>query len=94
MKIKIPYKYLLLIATLLYFNIIFLPPLGRRHFNFKEGEIATEDIIAPYDFSIPKTDDELLEERNAIVQRLPPVYDYDPGVLRNLESTIGSLEKM
>uniref|UniRef100_A0A7C6AH82 HDIG domain-containing protein n=1 Tax=candidate division WOR-3 bacterium TaxID=2052148 RepID=A0A7C6AH82_UNCW3 len=94
MKTKIPYKYLLLIATFLYLNIIFLPPLGGRRFNFKEGEIATEDIIAPYDFSIPKTDAELLEERNAIVQRLPPVYDYDYGIYKHLETTVSILERM
>jgi len=94
MKTKIPYKYFLLIATLLYLNIIFLPPLGGRRFNFKEGEIATEDIIAPYDFSIPKTDTELLEERNAIAQRLPPVYDYEHSVYKNLETAIVSLERM
>ncbi|MEO0123898.1 MAG: HDIG domain-containing metalloprotein [candidate division WOR-3 bacterium] len=94
MKIKIHYKYILLIAVLFYLNIIFLPPLGGRRFNFKEGEIATEDIIAPYDFSIPKTEDELIEERSAIAQRLPPVYDYNYGVVKNLETTIGGLEKM
>ncbi len=94
MKIRIPYRYLLIIATILYFNIVFLPPLGGRRFNFKEGEIATEDIIAPYDFPIPKTEDELLEERNAIAQRLPPVFDYEYGVLKSLETTIGSLERM
>ncbi len=94
MKIRIPYRYLLIIAVFLYLNIIFLPPLGGRRFNFKEGEIATEDIIAPYDFSIPKTEDELLEEKKAIAQRLPPVYDYNYGVVKNLETTIISLERM
>lgn len=94
MKIKIPYKYLLFIGLLLYLNIIFLPSFGSKRYHFKEGEIATEDIIAPYNFSIPKTEEELLEERNRIAQRLPPVYDYDPEVLRGFENTVNRLIKM
>ncbi|MCX7994921.1 MAG: HDIG domain-containing protein [candidate division WOR-3 bacterium] len=94
MKIRIPCKWLTLIGTVLYFNIIFQPSFGTRRFNFKEGEIATEDIIAPSSFSIPKTEEELQEERNAIAQRLPPVYDYKPEVLTDLETTLTGLERM
>ncbi|MEO0183584.1 MAG: HDIG domain-containing metalloprotein [candidate division WOR-3 bacterium] len=94
MKIRIPYRSLLYAGLFLYFNIIFLPSMGTKRYNLKEGEVATEDIIAPYNFTIPKSEEELLAEKNAIAQRLPPVYEYQPQVLKNLESTLWGLEKM
>jgi putative nucleotidyltransferase with HDIG domain len=92
MKIKILYKYLVLLGVAIYFNLIFLPPIGGKRFNLKEGEIANEDIIAPYDFIVPKSEEELTEERNAIARRLPPVYNYEPAVGQNVESAISQLE--
>ncbi len=92
MKIKIPYKYPVFIGILIFLNIIFLPEFRGRHFSFKEGEIATEDVIAPYKFSIPKTEQELIEEKNQIAQRLPLIYDYNTGIIENLEQSINQLE--
>ncbi len=92
MKIKIPYKYPVFIGILIFLNIIFLPEFRGRHFSFKEGEIATEDVIAPYNFSIPKTEQELIEEKNQIAQRLPSIYDYNTGIIENLEQSINQLE--
>lgn len=94
MKIKIHYKYPVFIGVLILLNIIFLPEFQGRHFSFKEGEIATEDVIAPHKFSIPKTEPELLEEKNQIVQRLPSIYDYNAGIIENLEKGISQLEML
>lgn len=94
MKIKIHYKYPVFIGFLILLNIIFLPDFQGRHFSFKEGEIATEDVIAPHKFSIPKTESELLEEKNQIVQRLPSIYDYNAGIIENLEKGISQLEML
>ncbi|MGQ9665391.1 MAG: HD family phosphohydrolase [bacterium] len=94
MKIKIPYKYPAIIGILISLNIIFLPEFRGRHFSFKEGEIATEDVIAPYNFLIPMTEQELIEEKNQIAQRLPPIYDYDADLVRNLEYHINRLETL
>jgi len=94
MKIKIPYKYPILIGILIFLNIVFLPQFGGKRFSFKEGEIATEDVIAPHNFSIPKTELELIEERNEIAQRLPPIYDYDVDIIKNLENNINHLETL
>ncbi len=92
MKIKIPYRYLILIGLVIFLNIIFLPKFGGKRYNLKEGEIAIEDVIAPYNFSILKTEQELVEEKNEIAQRLPPIFDYNADVVRNLESDINQLE--
>ncbi len=92
MKTRIPHKYLILAGLLVLLNLIFLPEFGGRQFSLREGEIANNDVIAPYDFSIPKTEQELTEERNEIAQRLPPIYDCDVDLIRSLENNINNLE--
>ncbi|MBD3168084.1 MAG: HDIG domain-containing protein [candidate division Zixibacteria bacterium] len=46
----------------------------------KLGEIATEDIIAPIDFYILKTDEEMERERQDELNRLSPFLVYDSGI--------------
>ncbi len=92
MKVKIPYKSLILAGLIILLNLIFLPEFGGKRFNFREGEIATEDVIAPYDFFIPKSEQELMQEKNEIAQRLPPIYNYDAEVVRIYENAMNRLE--
>ena len=100
MKLKIRPKYLVLIGIILLLNIIFPPPKVPTKHSVNEGEIAVSDIIAPYDFYIPKTEQELYEEKNEIAARIPPVFELDNTVhkmvlkkLNGLQNLIDSLRK-
>ncbi|MEO0185276.1 MAG: HDIG domain-containing metalloprotein [candidate division WOR-3 bacterium] len=94
MKTRIPCKFLIAVGIIVFLNIVFLPQFGGKRYSFKEGEISTEDVIAPYDFSVPKTDQELAEEKDEIAQRIPPIYDYNVDIAKNLENDVGRLEVM
>jgi len=85
MKLKIPPKYLILIGAILLLNIVFPPPpVGPKKYDVSPGEIAKQDVIAPYDFLIPKTEEELARERMEITKRIPPVYELD----RTIEGSV------
>jgi putative nucleotidyltransferase with HDIG domain len=79
---------------ILLLNIIFPPPAVPQRYDTTTGEIALQDIIAPYDFFIPKTEQELAEEREEIARRIPRVFDLDNTVVRTVTLEIDGLEKM
>ncbi len=100
MKPKIRHKYLILFGTIVVLNLLFQPPISQKKYKIKEGEIANFDIIAPYDFPIPKSETELQRERGEIARRIPPVYILANTVpqkvgimISNLISLIDSLKR-
>lgn len=94
MKLKIPHKYLILTGIILLLNIIFPPPMVPSKYSISDGEIASSDVIAPYDFFIPKTEQELNEEREEIAKRIPPVYELDNTILKMVGKKIEGLERL
>jgi cyclic-di-AMP phosphodiesterase PgpH len=64
----------------------------------ERGVVAPQDIIAEFDFEVPKTDAELARERAEAASGVPPVLDYLPGAqdemigsVRNLFTSIDSV---
>ncbi len=94
MKLRIPHKYLILIGIILLLNVIFPPPAVPPKYTLSEGEIASFDIIAPYDFFIPKAEQELLQERDEIAKRIPPVFELDNRVLKTVSKKIDGLKSL
>jgi len=94
MKPRIPHRYLILIGIILLLNIIFPPPVVPQKYILSEGEIASFDIIAPYDFFIPKAEQELYQERDEIAKRIPPVFELDNRVFRTVTKKIEGLESL
>jgi putative nucleotidyltransferase with HDIG domain len=94
MKLKIPHKYLILTGIILLLNIIFPPPMVPSKYSISDGEIASSDVIAPYDFFIPKTAQELNEEKEEIAKRIPPVYESDNTILKMVGKKIEGLERL
>ncbi|UCD05013.1 MAG: HDIG domain-containing protein [candidate division WOR-3 bacterium] len=88
---KIQPRLLLFIGTILLLNIIFPPPAVPQKYDLTTGEIAPYDIIAPYDFYIPKTEQRLEEEREEIARRIPPVYELDNTVFSSITADVGRL---
>jgi len=60
---------------------------------FREGEAATETVIAPFTFDIPKSGAELEREQMDAVDRVLLVVDYDGEVRRRVGSRLRSLRR-
>lgn len=75
---KLIFRVALLAA--LVFGITFLYPIEKVYLPIEVpqvGEIATEDIAAPFDFPIFKTEEELKRDRDLVMSNLRPVVAYD-----------------
>ena len=92
MKRKIHHRLLNFVGVLVLLNIVFAPPISRRKYNLKAGEIATYDVIAPYTYAIPKSPEELAVERAEIATRIPPIFESNQGVAKSLYKRVGALE--
>ncbi|UCD19915.1 MAG: HDIG domain-containing protein [candidate division WOR-3 bacterium] len=92
MKLRIQPKLFIFIGVILLLNIIFPPPAVPQRYEISSGEIANQDVIAPYDFFIPKTDQQLREEREGIARRIPRVFVLDNAVPSEISRRISTLE--
>ena len=62
--------------------VSFLPREGKFKYEFQKGKPwMHEDLIAPFDFPIYKTEAELFEERNNILKDFKPFFNYDSSVV-------------
>lgn len=62
--------------------VFFLPREGKFKYEFQMGKAwMNEDLIAPFDFPIYKTDAELFEERNLLLKDFKPFFKLDSLVL-------------
>ena len=91
MKLRIKPRLFIFIGIILLLNIIFPPPSMPQRYDIATGEVAPYDIIAPYDFYIPKTEQRLQEERAEIARRIPPVFELDNTVFQGISDEIAGL---
>ena len=54
----------------------------------KEGDIASEDITAPFDFPVMKTAEELSADSTRKIREVPPVLTYDRNTADSVERTL------
>ncbi len=75
------YKYILYVITIACI-VFFFPRGGKFKYEFQKGKPwQYENLYAPFDFSIKKTADEIIQERNAIEADQIDYYDYDEIVV-------------
>lgn len=55
----------------------------------RTGTVASEDVIAPFDFAVPRTDEDLARRRDQAALTVPPVYGVVPGAA---DSALARLE--
>jgi putative nucleotidyltransferase with HDIG domain len=71
------FKYILYIVAVA-FIVFFLPKGGKFKYEFQKGKPwQFENLYAPFDFSIKKTDAEITKEKQAIESSQLPYYQYD-----------------
>ncbi len=64
---------------------LFVPPDFPR-----EGDIATAEIIAPFDFPVLKSLEELHAEEDEIRRDTPPILSYDRAIADSIQRTLGT----
>lgn len=88
----------IVLSAALIFGITFLYPIDKVYLPIDVpavGELATKDIIAPFEFPILKTDEELKRDRELIISSLRPVVAYDTVMSRAVyEGAILFFEKI
>ncbi len=74
------YKILLLLTTTLFVVYLF-PKTGKFRYSFEKGKPwQSENLLAPFDFAIRKTENELQKERDAINERSEVYFNVDYSV--------------
>jgi len=58
---------------------------------YEVGSVASDNVIAPFAFSVPKTEQELTKERDAAAATVEPVLDYVPAALDSTRRQLGAL---
>ena len=71
------FKYILYVVAVA-FIVFFLPKGGKFKYEFQKGKPwQFENLYAPFDFSIQKTDAEIAKEKQVIESNQLPYYRYD-----------------
>lgn len=69
--------------------VFFFPKGGKFKYEFQKGKPwQFENLYAPFDFSIQKTEDELAKEKQAIIDNQTLYYRYDEKIVENVVSSL------
>jgi len=72
--------------------LLLFPPSRRTHdVIFTEGEIADRNVIAPFDFEVPLSDEDLNMQRASATLRVLPVYNRDVAVEQDLTNNLTAI---
>jgi hypothetical protein len=71
--------------------VLFPPAQPTREVSFKAGDIADRTIVAPFDFEVPVTAEELQVRRAGALLRVLPVYAHDRSVEAGLTQDLSEL---
>ncbi|MGB2758565.1 HD family phosphohydrolase [Maribacter stanieri] len=81
------FKYILYVVAVA-FIVFFLPKGGKFKYEFQKGKPwQFENLYAPFDFSIQKTDAEIAKEKQVIESNQLPYYRYDRAEVENVEQS-------
>jgi putative nucleotidyltransferase with HDIG domain len=79
-----------ILAIFILLNIMY-PQKGKFFTSVREGEIAEQDVIAPFTFPIRKEAKEIEEERKRAIENVLPVVDYNKKKTDEILSKIDNL---
>jgi len=85
----------LLLVLLLLALAALLPGLrgGGDRFNYREGDIMRERVVAPYDFRVEKDEAVLRREQAQAAAAVPPVFVADPRVSADMLARLGAFQE-
>ncbi len=74
------YGILLSVAFIIVLELLFPRALPETGVELQVGQVAREEIVAPYDFDVLKSEDALEQERTAAAEQVVPVFRLHDGV--------------
>lgn len=75
-------KYLMVLGVVVFISFLF-PNNVKFKYNYESGQTwRYEDLKAPFDFAIRKTEDELVAEREALTRDFSPYYKLDQEIVK------------
>ena len=78
------YRFLITSMTIILISLLF-PNLGNFKYEYQKGKPwMHETLIAPFDFAILKTDSEVLQEKDSILNKFYPFFTIDPSVFEKV----------
>tara|TARA_Y100000780_G_scaffold139620_3_gene125791 strand:- start:238 stop:2274 length:2037 start_codon:yes stop_codon:yes gene_type:complete len=81
------FKYILYVVAVA-FIVFFLPKGGKFKYEFQKGKPwQFENLYAPFDFSIQKTDAEIAKEKQIIENNQLPYYSYDEVIVEKVRES-------
>ena len=84
-KQSLIFKYILYVVAVA-FIVFFLPKGGKFKYEFQKGKPwQYENLYAPFDFSIKKTDSEIAKEKQVIESNQLPYFKYDQKVAETVK---------
>lgn len=87
-KQSLIFKYILYIAAVA-FIVFFLPKGGKFKYEFQKGKPwQFENLYAPFDFSIKKTDSEITKEKQSIESAQLPYYNYAEKIVQGIREKL------
>ena len=75
-------------VLLIVIPILFSSDKSEKSLDMPIGSIATQKVVAPFNFYILKTDEELKEERDVNVQKVPFYFTYDDSITGMVTSNL------
>jgi len=62
--------------------ILFLPREGKFKYEFQKGKTwMHQDLNAPFDFPVHKTEEDILAERSLLLRKFKPIFDFDTSTV-------------
>ncbi|HEV7704007.1 MAG TPA: HDIG domain-containing protein [Gemmatimonadaceae bacterium] len=58
---------------------------------FEIGSVATQNVIAPFAFTVRKSETDLREEREQLARSAKPIFDYSPAALDSSQQQLSAL---
>jgi len=74
------YGILLSLAFIIVLELLFPRALPETGVELQVGQVAREEIVAPYDFDVLKSEDAIEQERTAAAEQVVPVFRLDESV--------------
>ncbi len=56
-----------------------------------EGSITNEEVIAPFEFDVLRTETELQQDREALAAQVPPRYEYQSGIADSIAAHVNRI---
>ncbi|MDO8996890.1 MAG: hypothetical protein Q7U77_09695, partial [Sediminibacterium sp.] len=67
-----------MMALCVFFVTLFLPKQARFRFEYEKGKTwMQKDLYSPYNYAIQKTNEEIEEDKNEVLNSVLPVYQND-----------------